>query len=62
MDKDTLKDREHEEDVDREEAIRRSLDQQGRDTDRFDPRSGEDPGLLELTEDPRERRLKRNTM
>jgi hypothetical protein len=27
-----------------------------------DPRFGEDPGLLETTEDPRERRLKRHTM
>jgi hypothetical protein len=26
------------------------------------PHVGEDPGLLESTEDPRERRLKRNTM
>jgi hypothetical protein len=26
------------------------------------PRTGEDPGLLPLTEDPRERRLKRTTM
>jgi hypothetical protein len=27
-----------------------------------DPKSGEDPGLLPMNEDPRERRLKRNTM
>jgi hypothetical protein len=62
MDKDTGKDRQHQEDVDREDAIRRSLDEQGKDVETFDPRGGEDPGLLELTEDPRERRLKRNTM
>lgn len=62
MDKNTGKYRQHEEGVDREDAIRRSLDEQRRDADRFDPRGGEDPGLLELTEDPRERRLKRNTM
>jgi hypothetical protein len=29
---------------------------------RTDPKLGEDPGLLPLTEDPRERRLKRKTM
>jgi hypothetical protein len=70
MDKNTGKDRqpekdlehEHEEEIDREDAIRRSLDELGKDTDTFNPRTGEDPGLLELTEDPRERRLKRHTM
>jgi hypothetical protein len=30
--------------------------------ERIDPSTGEDPGLLPLTEDPLERRLKRNTM
>ena len=64
MDKhdDTGRAREHEEDIDREDAIRRSLDEMGGRSDTFDPRGGEDPGLLELTEDPRERRLKRHTM
>jgi hypothetical protein len=62
MDKHTVKDRQHEEDVDREDSIRRSLDEKSKDADTFDPRTGEDPGLLELTEDPRERRLKRHTM
>lgn len=68
MDKNTGKDRqpekdlEHEEEIDREDAIRRSLDELGKDADTFNPRTGEDPGLLELTEDPRERRLKRHTM
>jgi hypothetical protein len=62
MDKNTGKDRQHEKDVDREDAGRRSLDEQSKDSATFDPRGGEDPGLLELTEDPRERRLKRNTM
>jgi hypothetical protein len=62
MEKDIGRDRQHEENMDREDAIRRSLDEQGKDANAFDPRGGEDPGLLELTEDPRERRLKRNTM
>jgi hypothetical protein len=62
MDKNTGKDRQDEEDIDREDAIRRSDDEQSKDADTFDPRGGEDPGLLELTEDPRERRLKRHTM
>jgi hypothetical protein len=53
---------EQEPDLDREDDIRRTLDEQGGDHDTFNPRTGEDPGLLELTEDPRERRLKRNTM
>jgi hypothetical protein len=51
-----------ESDVDREDAIRRLLDEEGGDHDAFNPRTGEDPGLLPLTEDPHERRLKRNTM
>jgi hypothetical protein len=62
MDKHPGKEHEHEPDVEREDAIRRSLDEQGDEKDTFNPRTGEDPGLLELTEDPRERRLKRNTM
>ena len=49
-------------DVDREEAIRRLLDDESGDHDTFNPRTGEDPGLLPMTEDPLERRLKRNTM
>ena len=52
----------NEAEIDREDAIRRSLDKQGSDSETFNPRTGEDPGLLELTEDPRERRLKRHTM
>ena len=62
MDKNTGKDRKHEEGSDPEDASRRSLDEQSKEADTFDPRGGEDPGLLELTEDPRERRLKRHTM
>ena len=62
MDKHRDKDRSHEQDMDREDAIRRSLDEQGGHDETFDPRGGEDPGLLELTEDPRERRMKRHTM
>jgi hypothetical protein len=62
MDKHTDTNRKHEDTVDREHEIRRSLDEQGDDAEKFDPRGGEDPGLLELTEDPRERRMKRHTM
>ena len=61
MDKKSGKDRNSETPVDREDAIRRSLEH-GKGPDTFDPRGGEDPGALELTEDPRERRLKRHTM
>ena len=64
MDKHAGKEREHdaESESDREETIRRGLDEAGGGADTFNPRTGEDPGLLELTEDPRERRLKRHTM
>jgi hypothetical protein len=41
--------------------LRRLLDDHG-DDDTFNPRTGEDPGLLPLTEDPLERRQKRITM
>ena len=65
MAEDVMKNRvhnDHDESQDREDAIRRSLDEQTATSDTFNPRTGEDPGLLELTEDPRERRLKRHTM
>ena len=64
MDKHPVKepDPEQESDVDREDAVRRLLDETSGDHDTFNPRTGEDPGLLPLTEDPHERRLKRNTM
>ena len=64
MDKRSGKDMEQDDDVDvdREEALSRLLDKEGGDHDTFNPRTGEDPGLLPLTEDPLERRLKRNTM
>ena len=65
MDKDPGKEQEQEPDeadVKREDAIRRLLDEESGDHDIFNPRTGEDPGLLPLTEDPLERRLKRNTM
>ena len=55
-------DREQDSDVVREDAVRRLLDETSGDHDTFNPRTGEDPGLLPLTEDPHERRLKRNTM
>ena len=61
MDKRSGKELEHD-DVDREEAIRRLLEEEGGDPDTFNPRTGEDPGLLPLTEDPLERRQKRTTM
>ena len=50
-------------DADAREAqnFRKSLDEYTPDRS-MNPKSGEDPGLLPLTEDPRERRLKRNTM
>lgn len=49
-------------DLDREDTVRRARDEQGGEEQKFDPLGGEDPGLLELTEDHFERRLKRNTM
>ena len=48
--------REREEEIDREDEIRRSLDEMGGSQDKVDPRGAQDPVLLELTEDPRERR------
>jgi hypothetical protein len=64
MDKHPGRDQEHENDPDteREDAVRRLLDGQAGDHDTFNPRTGEDPGLLPLTEDPLERRQKRHTM
>lgn len=54
-------DDEQEPDTDREDELRRLLDDHS-DDDTFNPRTGEDPGLLPLTEDPLERRQKRITM
>ena len=66
MDKHRSEDQEHdyedEADLGREDEIRRLLDEQGDDHDTFNPRTGVDPGLLPLTEDPLERRRKRTTM
>lgn len=62
MDKDLDREQQPEHDDDDEHAIRRGPDEADGRADTFNPRSGEDPGLLELTEDPRERRLKRHTM
>ena len=64
MEKRSGKELEHDNDVDveREDAIRRLLDEEGGDPDTFNPRTGEDPGALPLTEDPLERRVKRTTM
>ena len=44
-----------------EEELQRLLDDHS-DDETFNPRTGEDPGLLPLTEDPLERRQKRITM
>ena len=55
-------DHEEETDLSREDGIRRLLDEHGDDHDTFNPRTGVDPGLLPLTEDPLERRRKRTTM
>jgi hypothetical protein len=66
MDKHPDKEHELEDDedpgADREDELRRLLDEQGGDQDTFNPRTGEDPGALPLTEDPNERRAKRTTM
>ena len=62
MNKTTGKNRDNKAASDREDEVRRSLDEHGSREDTFDPRGGEDPGALELTEDPLERRLKRNTL
>jgi hypothetical protein len=59
----TARDNRHEEaEVDREDEIRRLLDEPDNDHETFNPRTGVDPGLLPLTEDPHERRRKRTTM
>jgi len=47
--------------TDPEQELQQLLDDHG-DDDTFNPRTGEDPGLLPLTEDPLERRQKRITM
>lgn len=57
MKKDSTKDLEQ----DPEEELQRLLDDHS-DDGTFNPRTGEDPGLLPLTEDPLERRQKRITM
>jgi hypothetical protein len=64
MDKRSDNEVEHDQDseVDREDPLRRLLDEQGGDNDTFNPRTGEDPGALPLTEDPLERRSKRTTL
>jgi len=61
MDKKSGKDRNNETSMDREDALPRPLEH-GEQPEPFDPRRGEDPGALELNEDPREHRLKRHTM
>jgi hypothetical protein len=51
-----------EETVDEQRAIREYIEEFAKANRRADPKLGEDPGLLPLTEDPLERRLKRRTM
>jgi hypothetical protein len=59
MAKDTRSAQEANRDAENERAIRDNDENHERSTN---PRTGEDPGLLPMNEDPRERRLKRNTM
>lgn len=54
--------RDVEQDREPEETLRQMLDEHGGHNDTFNPRTGEDPGALPLTEDPLERRSKRTTM
>ena len=62
MDKTADKDRPARTDVNETGTIRECVDDE-KDLDRStNPHIGEDPGLLESSEDPRERRLKRHTM
>jgi hypothetical protein len=59
MAKDKKSERDVTRDAENERAIRDADDNPDRSTN---PHTGEDPGLLPMNEDPRERRLKRNTM
>ena len=60
MDK-VMNDRETNNDATEGRTVRECVEKE--DVDRStNPHVGEDPGLLESNEDPRERRLKRNTM
>jgi hypothetical protein len=59
MEKDMKRAQEANRDAENERAIRAADDNPDRSTN---PHTGEDPGLLPMNEDPRERRLKRNTM
>lgn len=61
MAKNIEKDRQTDDEVHEEQTIRKCIDEDTVDRSR-NPHVGEDPGLLEMTEDPRERRMKRNTM
>jgi hypothetical protein len=74
MKKNAGKNQNNDSSLEREDKVRRSLEHgeggadrdeggtQHQDVEKFDPRHGEDPGALELTEDPLERRQKRVTM
>lgn len=60
-DKENERDRQASEEVHEGRTVRKCIDEDTPDLSR-NPHFGEDPGLLESTEDPRERRLKRHTM
>ena len=61
MERNTDKDHRPNDDMPENETVRECVDKETVDRS-TNPHVGEDPGLLEATEDPRERRLKRHTM
>jgi hypothetical protein len=61
MEKQTGNDFRTDKDMDEGETVRECVEKETVDPS-TNPHVGEDPGLLESTEDPRERRLKRHTM
>jgi len=60
MPRDTETARRADEDPHYTRSVRECVDEH--DDRSTNPKTGEDPGLLPMTEDPRERRMKRNTM
>jgi hypothetical protein len=59
---DTRSDHDEQPDKSLKDDDNRDKDKEDTSDRKSDPHFGEDPGLLETTEDPRERRLKRHTM
>jgi len=59
MPKNRNREQEAKRDAENDQALRAADESSDRSTN---PHTGEDPGLLPMNEDPRERRLKRNTM